>query len=187
MFNVSSSVPVGAATSAFLRGSAMRKLVCFLLTACLVGTGSAESARSSAADTDFVRKASSGNLTEIALGNLAANQASSDDVKKYAARMVADHTRANEALGKLAGSKGIQIATAPDIAQQQDVDRLKGLDGAAFDRAYSDLMVRSHKLTTGLYELEASKGEDAEIRAFAGSTLPLLREHEKLADSLPPF
>jgi len=165
----------------------MRKLVCFLLTACLVGTGSAESARSSAADTDFVRKAGSGNLTEIALGNLAVDQASSDDVKKYAARMVADHTRANEALGKLAGSKGIQIATAPDIAQQQDVDRLKGLDGAAFDRAYSDLMVRSHKLTTGLYELEASKGEDAEIRAFAGSTLPLLREHEKLADSLPPF
>jgi putative membrane protein len=165
----------------------MRKLVCLLMTVCLAGTAFAESARSSAADTDFVRKASSGNLTEIALGKLAADQASSDDVKKYAARMVADHTQANEKLGKLAGSKGVQIATAPDVAQQQDIDRLKSLDGAAFDRAYSDLMVRSHKLTTGLYELEASKGEDAEIRAFAGDTLPVLREHEKLADSLPPF
>jgi len=165
----------------------MRKLVCFLLIACLTGLASAESARSSAADTDFVRKASGGNLTEIALGRLAADQASSDDVKTYAARMVADHTQANEQLGKLAGSKGIQIATAPDVAQQQDIDRLKGLDGAAFDRAYSDLMVKSHKLTAGLYELEASKGEDTEIRAFAHDTLPLLREHEKLADSLPPF
>lgn len=165
----------------------MRKLVCFLLAASLLGAASAESARSSSADTDFVRKASSGNLTEVALGKLAADQASSDDVKKYAARMVADHTQANEKLGKLAGSKGVQIATAPDVAQQQDIDRLKGLDGAAFDRAYSDLMVRSHKLTTGLYELEAKKGEDAEIRAFASDTLPVLREHEKLADSLPPF
>lgn len=165
----------------------MRKLVCLLLAACLAGTASAESARSSAADTDFVRKASSGNFTEIALGKLAADQASSDDVKTYAARMVADHTQANEQLGKLAGSKGIQIATAPDVAQQQDIDRLKGLDGAAFDRAYSDLMVRSHKLTSGLYELEATKGEDVEIRAFAHDSLPVLREHEKLADSLPPF
>jgi putative membrane protein len=165
----------------------MRKLVCFLLALSLLGAASAESARSSAADTDFVRKASSGNLTEIALGKLAADQASSDDVKKYAARMVTDHTQANEHLGKLAGSKGIQIATAPDVAQQQDIDRLKNLDGAAFDRAYSDLMVKSHKLTTGLYDLEASKGEDTEIRAFAKDTLPVLREHEKLADSLPPF
>lgn len=165
----------------------MRTFVCLLVALGLMGTASAESARSSAADTDFVRKASSGNLTEIALGKLAADQASSDDVKKYAARMVADHTRANEQLGKLATSKGIQIATAPDVAQQQDIDRLKGLDGAAFDRAYSDLMVRSHKLTSGLYELEATKGEDTEIRAFAHDTLPVQREHEKLADSLPPF
>nr|WP_063573185.1 DUF4142 domain-containing protein [Luteibacter rhizovicinus] len=165
----------------------MRKLVCLIFALGLAGTASADSARSSAADTDFVRKASSGNLTEIALGKLAADQASSDDVKKYAARMVTDHTQGNEQLGKLAGSKGIQIATAPDVAQQQDIDRLKGLDGATFDRAYSDLMVRSHKLTTGLYELEATKGEDTEIRAFAHDTLPVLREHEKLADSLPPF
>ncbi|MGY3232862.1 putative membrane protein [Luteibacter sp. HA06] len=165
----------------------MRTYVCLFLALILAGAASAESARSSAADTDFVRKASSGNLTEISLGKLAADQASSDDVKKYAARMVTDHTEANEKLGKLAGSKGVQIATAPDMAQQQDIDRLKGLDGAAFDRAYSDLMVKSHKLTTGLYELEATKGEDAEIRAFAHDTLPVLREHEKLADSLPPF
>lgn len=165
----------------------MRKLVCLLIAVCLAGAACAESARSSAADTDFVRKASSGNLTEIALGRLAADQASSDDVKRYAARMVVDHTQANEKLGKLAGSKGVQIATAPDVAQQQDIDRLKDLDGAAFDRAYADLMVRSHKLTTGLYELEATKGEDTEIRAFAHDTLPVLREHEKLADSLPPF
>jgi putative membrane protein len=165
----------------------MRKLVCLLITLCFAGAASAETGRSSSADTDFVRKASSGNLTEIALGKLAADQASSDDVKKYAARMVADHTQANEKLSKLAGSKGIQIATAPDVAQQQDIDRLKSLDGAAFDRAYSDLMVRSHKLTAGLYELEASKGEDVEIRAFARDTMPVLREHEKLADSLPPF
>jgi putative membrane protein len=164
----------------------MRVIACLLTAICLVTSATGQT-RTTAADTDFVRKASSGNLTEITLGKLAADQASSDDVKKYAARMVVDHTDANETLGKLAGTKGIQIATAPDVPQQQDIDRLKGLDGADFDRAYSDLMVRSHKLTTGLYELEATKGQDPEIRDYAKGTLPLLRKHEKLADSLPPF
>jgi putative membrane protein len=64
---------------------------------------------------------------------------------------------------------------------------MKGLDGAKFDRAYSDAMVRDHKLVTGLYELEAEKGEDVEIRDYARSQLPMLKEHEKLAQSLPPF
>ena len=164
----------------------MRVIACLLAVLCIAASARAQT-RTTAADTDFVRKASSGNLTEITLGRLAADQASSDDVKKYAARMVVDHTDANEKLGKLAGSKGIQIAAAPDVAQQQDIDRLKALDGAAFDRAYSDMMVRLHKLTTGLYELEATKGEDPEIRDFAKGTMPVLRAHEKLADSLPPF
>jgi putative membrane protein len=147
----------------------------------------AEFAKTTTADADFVRRASSAGLTEVALGKLAAEQASSDSVKKFAATMVDDHTASNEALGKLAGAKGLQIAVAPEPAQQQEIDRLKGLDGAKFDRAYSDAMVRDHKLATGLYQLEADKGEDPEIRDWARGQLPVLKKHEKLADDLPPF
>lgn len=147
----------------------------------------AQTASTNAADTDFVRRASSAGLTEIALGKLAATQASSDDVKKFAARMVTDHAKLNADLGKLAGSKGIQIAIAPEPAQQQLIDRLKGLDGSQFDREYADAAIRDHKLVSGLYELEASKGEDVDIREFARKTLPMFKEHEDLADGLPPF
>jgi putative membrane protein len=147
----------------------------------------AEFAKTTTADADFVRRASSAGLTEVALGKLAAEQASSDSVKKFAARMVEDHSKSNEALGKLAGGKGLQLAVAPEPAQQQEIERLKELDGAKFDRAYSDAMVKDHKLATGLYQLEAEKGEDPEIRDWAKSQLPVLKEHEKLADDLPPF
>lgn len=167
----------------------MRLSLMFIALAGLVAVDvhAAEFAKTTTADTDFVRRASSAGLTEIALGKLAADQASSDSVKTFAARMVEDHSRSNEALGKLAGSKGIQLAVAPEPAQQQEIDRLKDLDGAAFDRAYSDAMVKDHKLATGLYQLEADKGEDPEIRDWARSQLPVLKEHEKLADGLPPF
>lgn len=165
----------------------MNRILVTLLALSMTGTAIAQQAKTTATDTDFIRRASSASLTEIALGKLAADQASSSDVKKYAERMVADHTTANESLGKLAGSKGVQIAVAPEPTQQQDIDRMKGLDGAKFDRAYSDAMVRDHKLATGLYELEAEKGEDVDIRDYARGQLPMLKEHEKLAQSLPPF
>lgn len=145
------------------------------------------SAKTSTADADFVRRASSADLTEVALGKLAAQQASSSDVKKFAARMVEDYTKSSEALSKAAGSRGLQLAVAPEPAQQQEIDRMKGLEGSKFDRAYSDAMVRDHKLTTGLYQLEADKGEDPVIRDFARQQLPVLKEHEKLADDLPPL
>ena len=168
----------------------MKHAATLFLMAALAFTGlsaRAQSTQATAADTDFVRKASSAGLTEIALGKLAASQASSGDVKKFAARMVADHTKSNEDLGKLAGSKGIQLAVAPEPAQQQLIDRLKNIEGAQFDREYADAMVRDHKLTSGLYELEATNGGDAEIRDFARRTMPMLKEHADLADSLPPF
>lgn len=165
----------------------MTRLLTILFALAMAGTSSAQAIKTTAADTDFVRRASSASLTEIALGKLANDQASSSDVKTFAERMVADHTKANEDLGKLAGSKGVQIAVAPEPAQQQEIDRIKGLEGAEFDRAYSDAMVRDHKMVTGLYELEAEKGSDVEIRDYARGVLPMLKEHQKLAQGLPPF
>jgi len=165
----------------------MRLVACAAVALLAVTAHAQQPAKISTADTDFIRRASSAGLTEIALGKLAAEQASSDSVKKFAARMVEDHTRTNEALGKLAGSKGVQVALAPEPAQQQEIDTLKDREGAKFDRAYSDAMVRDHKLATGLYQLEADKGEDPEIRDFARKQLPVLKKHEDLADDLPPF
>jgi len=168
----------------------MRMLTMFVATLLLATTAAAQTvppAKTTAADTDFIRRASSAGLTEVAVGKLAADQASSADVKEFASRMVTDHTRNNEALAKLAGSKGLQVAVAPEPAQQNEIDRLKGLQGGDFDRAYSDAMVHDHKMVIGLYELEANKGEDPQVRDFAKGTLDMLKQHEKLAGKLPPL
>ena len=85
----------------------MTRMLMATLMLVLAGTAAAQAVKTTQTDTDFVRRASSGSLTQIALGKLAAEQASSKDVKTYAANMVADHTQTNEALAKLAGSKGV--------------------------------------------------------------------------------
>jgi putative membrane protein len=158
----------------------------FCLALVLSATVTAQT-RTTQVDADFIRRASSADLTEIALGKLAQERASSSDVKQFAQRMVQDHTQSSAMLSRLAGSRGIQLAVAPEPAQQQDIDRMKDLQGSDFDRAYSDAMVRDHKLVTGLYELEAEKGDDPGVRDFARGQLDVLKDHARAADALPPL
>ncbi|MBB3227973.1 putative membrane protein [Luteibacter sp. Sphag1AF] len=138
-------------------------------------------------DNDFLRQASAAGLTQIALGKLAAGHAGSSDVKSFGERMVTDHTAINVDMAKLAGSKGKQLATSSDPDQQQIISKLGEMTGADFDRAYSDTVVKMDKNAQGIYELEATHGEDADIREFARKTMSTLKEHDSLAGSLPLF
>jgi putative membrane protein len=60
-------------------------------------------------DMKFVRSANAGGEMEVALGKLAAEKASNADVKAFGQKMVDDHSTANEELGKLAESMGVDL------------------------------------------------------------------------------
>src|SRR5688572_3386462 len=61
------------------------------------------------ADQAFVREMFMSNMAEIELGNLAAEKASSADVKSFAQMMVTHHTQANKDL--MAVASGVQQPT----------------------------------------------------------------------------
>src|SRR4051794_1626641 len=77
-----------------------------------------------AADETFVTKAAKGGLAEVQLGKLAAEKASSDEVKKFGQRMVDDHGKANDELKTLAQSKSITLPTDIDPKDKAMHDRL---------------------------------------------------------------
>src|SRR4051812_10606067 len=52
----------------------------------------------SAADKKFVENAAKGGMMEVAMGRTAAQRGQNNDVKQFGARMVADHTKANNEL-----------------------------------------------------------------------------------------
>src|ERR1051325_5529183 len=58
-------------------------------------------------DVSFIQKAAGGGAQEVENGKMAEKQAKSAEVKSIAARMVADHTRANNELTELAKQKGV--------------------------------------------------------------------------------
>jgi putative membrane protein len=132
-------------------------------------------------DQMFVTKAAKGGLAEVQLGQLAADKASSDQVKQFGQRMVTDHSKANDELKSLAQQKNITLPTDVDAQDKATHDRLAKLSGAAFDRAYMQHMLADHRKDVNEFKRESTTGKDPEVKAWAGKTLPTLEEHLKLA------
>ena len=137
--------------------------------------------KSGSADSRFAMEAAQGGMTEVQLGQLAKDKASSDAVKQFGQRMVDDHTKANDQLKSVASQKGITLPTDVGAKNQAAIDRLSKLSGAAFDHAYMQHMLMDHKKDIADFRKEASSGKDPQIKQFASETLPTLETHLKLA------
>lgn len=123
-------------------------------------------------------------MLEVRLGQYAAGNASSDDVKKFGEHMAGDHKKANEQLKSLATQQPIEIPKALNEEDQKTLERLEKLSGVDFDQAYVSLMVEDHKKDIAAFENEISKGSDPTIKAFAEKVLPTLKHHLEMAEAM---
>ena len=128
-------------------------------------------------DKEFVVKAGMVGLYEVQAGNVALQKAQSAEVKAFAQRMVTDHTRANQELSELATAKGLVLPTELDGEMESAVEHLSGMSGAAFDKAYMQHMIPDHEKTIGEFDRASTMSTDADLKAWAQKTLPVLREH----------
>jgi putative membrane protein len=134
-------------------------------------------------DRRFVTKASELNKEEVRLSELAAQQASSPEVRNYAQQLVNEHTQAGTELSAIASRKGV-TATAHDDYDQRAVNKLAKKTGKDFDEAYVEKMKDAHEDAIDLFEKEAKNAKDPDLQAFASKTLPTLREHQQHAKML---
>lgn len=145
--------------------------------AAAAGTAAASADTGMAADKAFVMDAASGGLMEVELGKMTSVNASSAKVKAFGKMMVTDHTKANTELKGVATKKDVTVPPTPAQEQQAHIDDLKTKKGADFDKAYVDMMVDDHKEDISKFENEAKNGKDADVKAFATKTLPVLNKH----------
>ena len=128
-------------------------------------------------DTEFLTKAAQGGLAEVELGKLALTKATNAEVKKFAQQMVDDHSKANAELKTLAAQKNFSMPTEPSSKGKSLMDKLKGLSGAEFDKAYVNGMVEDHEEDVKLFKNQSEDGKDADVKAWAAKTLPNLQMH----------
>lgn len=132
----------------------------------------------------FVTKATQDGLAEIRMGELAQQRSSDEKVKSFAARMVADHTKANAELSALAKRKKLDVPTDLDDKQATMLHAVGTKPPSEFDAEYAKHMVEAHEAAVMLFS-DASAVGDKDLSGFAKKTLITLRQHQQLAAELP--
>jgi putative membrane protein len=135
-------------------------------------------------DTAFARRAAEVGITEVKLGQLAEEKASSQEVKDFGKEMVADHTKTNKQLQDDAQKEKVTLPKEMTKSEQMAYDRLSKLSGQAFDRAYARDMVRYHKADLAEFQSESEHGQSGWTKNFASENLPTLRDQLKQAEKV---
>jgi putative membrane protein len=130
---------------------------------------------------DFMTNAARGSMLEVQLGNLAAQKASSPDVKQFGERMVTDHGQLGQKLQQLASNLNLSMEQQLSPEQQSRVSRLQNLSGKAFDREYIKSMITDHTKDISEFQRAASQATNPDIKQFAADALPTLQDHLKMA------
>jgi len=125
---------------------------------------------------NFWINAAQGGMAEVELAKLALQKSQNADVKKFAQTMITDHTKANNELKELAAKKNIKLPTEMSDSHKSDMENLKKLSGAEFDKEYVEMMVDDHESDVEMFE-DNTSNSDADIKAFTTKTLPTLKSH----------
>lgn len=136
-----------------------------------------------AIDAAFVTDGIKGDTAEVAIGQLAASKGSTQAVKDFGSMLVTDHGAHKQKLIDLANSAGIPVPTEPAEAGHANLVKLQGLSGTEFDKTFAQMLVESHEKGIAKNEQQAKSG-DPQTAKLAQETLPTLRKHLGMAESL---
>lgn len=141
----------------------------------------------SAAVRSFLTEAAKSGLTEVELGKMALDRASSQEVKDFARRMVVDHSEINVTVMGRAGGMGVNLPQQPESAP---IQKLQGMSGSKFDQEYITMMVNELQKDIQEWEKNSQNTDNPEIRLMTSRVLPILRDHlaaaEQLQEQLAP-
>jgi putative membrane protein len=135
-------------------------------------------------DQAFAKKAAMGGMMEVNAGQLAQQKGMNDRVKAFGAMMVRDHQQANQELMNLARAKGLMLTDSMDKKTSDHMTQMQKMEGKSFDRHYMNMMVEDHNKDVAEFEKAANSAQDADLKAWAAKTLPVLKMHQDSARAI---
>ena len=133
-------------------------------------------------DVEMMEDIAHGNLAEIETGKMALEKGQSDAVKKFAQKMIDDHTKAQNELEKLASAKGVKLPTETDVQHKTIATALQALSGDTFDNQYIKRVgVGDHERTHDLLKKVSTSAKDPQLKAYAAKTIKVVDSHLAMA------
>ncbi|MGD0913570.1 MAG: DUF4142 domain-containing protein [Terracidiphilus sp.] len=128
-------------------------------------------------DQQFIDMAAQTDMLEANLGQQAANQAASQDVKDYAQMLVNDHTADYQQLSALAAKDNFTVPKGLDDEHTKVATSFSKLNGKAFDQKYVHTMIEGHTKAISVYTMESADAQSGDVKSYAAATLPTLQKH----------
>ena len=133
---------------------------------------------------DFIKEAAMSDMTEIDAAKVAQQKGNAEE-KKFAEMMLADHTKTSTELKSMVpASLKAALPTALDDASQKKLTKLRDAKPENFASEYDPMQASAHKDAVSLFERYANGGEDPKLKDWAGKTLPALKHHLEMAQTL---
>ena len=155
-------------------------MICKLLFASLL---LASSTAIAAPPAKFLTDAIQGDNSEIHLGHLISAHGSSEQIRKFGAMLVSDHSQGRTQAASVARQLGVPVSDSIAPEAKEEAARLQHLRGSAFDREVKRFMIHDHQVDIAAFEAQA-RGSNKPTAALAKSQLPTLQKHLHMAEAL---
>jgi putative membrane protein len=135
-------------------------------------------------DREFITKSTQGSLAEVELGKIALQKSQNPEVRQFAQKMIDDHTKLIEDMKPAASHIGSRMPTRVNAKQRQEAERLQGLSGSDFDKAYITTMVADHHQDLNEFTEEESRTTDPNLKDTVTKGKEVIRMHTEMIDEI---
>lgn len=141
-------------------------------------------------DLEMAHVAVTANDSDIAYAHLALALSDNPAVRRFAEAMIRDHSAVTDAVVALAGRLGVEprdneLSRRMARDAERVKERLTGLRGAEFDRAYADNELGYHRAVNGVVEdYFIPNIRNVEVKEAFQQALAVFREHERHAERM---
>jgi putative membrane protein len=125
----------------------------------------------------FAAAATDSNLSELSLSQLGVQKATDPELKQFSQRMIDEHTRMGREMRTMLAQKGLRVPEMVDVRSQFCAQSLAGLSGEQFDCCYAKAQLVAHMDSVAMFEAEAERGLDRDVKALAAKALPKIKSH----------
>ena len=135
-------------------------------------------------DQVFVLEAAANSNLEVYMSRVAALRANANAVRSFALSNAEDDSKARRKLKEIALSRDLRISDRLDDKRADILMTLQRYAGDEFDREYLTQQVDLHRRTVRLFQEQAQRSGNDELRTFAESKLTVLEAQLRTAQAL---
>jgi putative membrane protein len=121
------------------------------------------------------------NTAVIQVSQLAAQKAQSDELKRFAKQLEADHKQAQSKLETIAQKHNVTLPTSLDAKCEEEITKLKSLSGNEFDKEFARGAVEGHAMALAHLQQASSSTQPADIAQYTQDMLAHVKAHQQQA------